>query len=47
MLQYQDQKDKEATYLYAVLFDDWGGIDEFGQNNLPTLCPKEFSMDTK
>ena len=47
MLQYQDQKDKGATYLYAVVFDDWGVIGEFGQKNLPTLCPKEFSMDAK
>ena len=47
MLQYQDQKDKGAKDLYAVFFDDWDVIDEFGQNNLPTLCPKEFSMDAK
>ena len=47
MLQYQDQKDKEAKDLYALVFDDWDVIDEFGQKNLPTLCPMEFSMDAK
>ena len=47
MLQYQDQKDEGAKDLYAVVFDDWDVIDEFGQKNLPTLCPKEFSMDAK
>ena len=47
MLQYQDQKDEGAKYLYAVVFDDRDVIDEFGQNNLPTLCPKELSMNAK
>jgi hypothetical protein len=39
MLQYQDQNDKGAGDLYAVVFDDCDVIDEFGQKNLPTLCP--------
>ena len=47
MLQYQDQEDEGAKDLYSVVFDDWDVIDEFGQNNLPTLCPKEFSIDAK
>ena len=47
MLQYQDQKDEGVTYLYAVVFGNWDVIDEFGQKNLPTLCPKECSMDAK
>ena len=47
MLQYQDQKDKGANELYAVVFDDWDVIAEFGQKNLPTLHPKEFSMGAK
>ena len=44
MLQYQDQKDEGANDLCAVIFGDWDVIDEFGQKNLPNLCPKEFSM---
>ena len=47
MLKYQDQKHEGAKYLYAVVFDDWDVIDEFGQKNLPILCPKEFNMDAE
>ena len=47
MLPYKDQKDEGARDLYAVIFDDLDVIDDFGQNNLPSLCTKKFGMDTK